>query len=61
MNGKEIRCPRCGRLLALKRGREIEIKTSRQVIVTQRADLSCLKCGGKVSAGICGESEKGEG
>ena len=46
---REVRCGRCGRLLAviLDNGM-IECKAVRQVILTERALLSCLKCGGEV-------------
>lgn len=50
--GKQVRCPRCGRLLAMQQGNgEIEIRTGRQVILTERALLSCAKCGTQIWAG----------
>lgn len=46
---KEVRCEQCGRLLAvvLNNGL-IESRGSRQVVLTERALLSCLQCGGEV-------------
>lgn len=49
---KEVRCPRCGRLLAVVLDNGIiESRDSRQVIWTERALLACLKCGGQVEVG----------
>lgn len=49
---REVRCPKCGRLLAIRRENGlIESKTGRLVVVTERALLSCLKCGSEVMAG----------
>lgn len=43
---REVRCPGCGRLLAVVHENGlIESRGSRQVIWTERALLSCLKCG----------------
>ena len=48
---REVRCPECGRLLAVVYDNGlIKAKTSRQVIWTERALLSCLKCGSEVLA-----------
>lgn len=50
---KEARCPGCGRLLAVVHDNGlIESRGSRQVIWTERALLSCLKCGRTVEAGV---------
>lgn len=49
---RQVRCPQCGRLLAMQQANgEIEIRTGRQVIVTERALLSCSKCGTMTRAG----------
>ena len=49
---KEVRCQKCGRLLAMQQKTgDIEIKTGRQVILTERALLSCAKCGTMTRAG----------
>lgn len=49
---KEVRCSKCGRLLAMQQKTgDIEIKTGRQVILTERALLSCSKCGTMTRAG----------
>lgn len=46
---RQVRCPNCGRLLAVIHDNGmIEIKTVRQVIWTERALLSCTKCGGEI-------------
>lgn len=43
---KEVRCEQCGRLLAIVLDNGlVEIKGSRQVVLTERALLSCLQCG----------------
>lgn len=46
---RKVRCKTCGRLLAviLDNGM-IESRGSRQAVLTERALLSCLKCGGEV-------------
>ena len=48
---KEVRCPKCGQLMAviLDNGL-IECKIGRRVILTERALLSCLKCGTETEA-----------
>ena len=55
----EVRCPKCGRLLAMRyENGLIESKTGRLVVVTERALLSCLKCGSEVIAGAENERER---
>lgn len=55
---REVRCPGCGRLLAVERDDgSIEAKTSRLVVVTERAVLSCVQCGGKVQVGGTGQQD----
>ena len=53
---KEVRCEQCGQLMAvvLDNGL-IECKNGRRVILTERALLSCLKCGCEV---LCEGEEK---
>lgn len=48
---QEVRCKTCGQLMAviLDNGL-IEIKIGRRVILTERALLSCLKCGSEINA-----------
>lgn len=49
---KEVRCPGCGRLLAVMHDNgKIECRIDRRVIETDRALLTCLKCGGQVEMG----------
>lgn len=49
---KEVRCYKCGRLLAMQSPNgDLEIKAGRQVIVTERAVLSCPKCAAITKAG----------
>lgn len=46
---RQVRCPKCGRLLAVQRADGmVEIKADRRVILTDHAYLSCLKCGGEI-------------
>ena len=53
---KAVRCPECGRLLAVELDNGMfECKTSRQVILTERAILSCTKCGHRIRVGMTGE------
>lgn len=57
---QEVRCPGCGRLLAVAHDSGmIESRGSRQVVWTERAVLLCLKCGRRVEAGVdkTGQSE----
>lgn len=49
---REVRCPGCGRLLAIEHDNGLfESKTGRQVVWTERAILSCAKCGREVQVG----------
>ena len=46
---QEVRCPGCGRLLAIKQENGIyEVKMSRLTLWVERADLSCEKCGRRI-------------
>lgn len=53
---KEVRCEQCGQLMAMVLDNGlIECKNGRRVILTERALLSCLKCGHEV---LCEGEEK---
>lgn len=46
---REVRCKKCGQLMAVICDNGlIECKIGRRVIWTERALLSCLKCGGEI-------------
>lgn len=59
---REVRCERCGQLMAVIQDNGlIECKIGRRVIWTERALLSCLKCGSEILVETGREDDKMEG